>query len=148
MDVTQTPYLKWQIPDENKDPHFDDLVALFHSMDDAVFGLMNTAGNVCIPAAGLSWNPFTLVLSWTGQFEIPLMSIGFSLLMPFGPDGLTKQIQLADGDRVIVTAPRTAGGNITANITKVSASPTIAAGLFTIGYCRGTSFYGNFPQTF
>lgn len=148
MDLTQTPYFKWQIPDENEDPHFDKLVTLFQNIDDAVFGLINTAGNVCIPAAGLAWNPFTFVLSWTGQFEIPLVATGFSLLIPFGPDGVTKQITLADGDRVIATVPRTAGAHVTANLSKVSAPPTLAAGLFTIGYCRGTNFYGNFPQTF
>jgi hypothetical protein len=139
-----TPYFKWTYPEENKDPHFVDLKTFFYLVDDGTMGLLNTAGNVFIPPASVTWDPINLVLSWSGQFEIPLMSIGFSFYIPYGPDGLTPSATLSDGARLIVVVPRTASGNLTGNFQVVTSTQVIQNGLFTAGFCRGTKFYNNF----
>lgn len=147
--MPDTTYLKMTYPEENKDPHYDDLVALYGAIDERIYGLLNTTGNIIVPADGLSWNPGTKTLSWTGEFEIVIVKSGFSLKIPFGPDGINKSVTFLDGERLIVTVPSTSGGEVTANLAKISgAINTINPGLLILGFCRGTSFYANFPQVY
>lgn len=143
-----TNFFKWTYPEENDDPHFDVLQGFFVQQDETVFGLTNTACNIIIPPPTVSWNPGTKVLSWDDDFEIPLMSIGFSLKVKYGPDGVSRTATFSDGDRMIVTVPRTASGSVTANFALVNGAMTIANGIYTVGFCRGSKFYANLPQVF
>lgn len=146
--MSSTNYLNWEFPDENEDPYYEKISEFYTNIDDATFGLINTACNIVIPAPTISWVAGTRTLSWTGDFEIPLMKLGFSLKVQFGPDGINKSVSFLDGERLIVVVPRSSGGNVVANFQKVSGNFAISHGLFTVGFCRGSAFYANFPQVY
>jgi|SRR6185295_2567547 len=146
--MIDTPYFGWPYPEENDDPYFDEIAAFFVSQDDTVFGLMNTMANIIIPPSGVNWNPLSMTLTWNADFEIPLMATGFSLFVKYGPDQANRTAVLGDGGRLIVVVPRTSTGNVTANFSVVHGVVPIQTGLFTVGFCRGTHFYANFPQVF
>lgn len=146
--MPETKFLEWNYPEENEDPHFEKLSAFFASIDDGLFGVMNSAGNVIIPPDTIVWNGLARSLSWTGYFEIPMMSIGFSLRVQFGPDGVNKVANFNDGDRLVITVPRSISGNVDANFQVVSGAVAIEHGLLTVGFCRNNKFYANFPQVY
>jgi len=146
--MLETKYFSWTYPEENDDPHFETLEGFFQQQDDTTFGLMNTACNIIIPPTSVVWNGGTKTLTWNDDFEIPLMQAGFSLKIKYGPDGLTRSATFSDGDRMIVSVPRTSSGEVTANFALVNGSTSINSGLFTVGFCRGSLFYANLPQVF
>lgn len=143
-----TPFLKWPYPEDNDDPYFEVIDGLFKAQDDSVFGLLNTAGNIIIPPSSVLWNSGTSTLTWNNDFEIPIMSVGFSLSVQFGPDNVNRSATLQDGDRMIVTVPRTSTGAVSANFGVVNGAVSLVSGLFTVGFRRGSRFYANFPQIF
>ena len=146
--MSKTRFLEWEFPSENEDPYFEKISELYSKIDDATFGVINTACNLIIPAPSITWVGGTKTLTWTGDFEVPLMRLGFSLKVQYGPDGVNKSVQFLDGERLIIVVPRTSGSNVTANFQKVSGNFAISHGLFTVGFCRGSAFYANFPQVY
>jgi hypothetical protein len=146
--MSSTPYFKWNYPDDTLEPYFDIISAFYTQQDNGVFALMNTAANIIIPPSTINWNPFTLTLSWVGSFQIPLMSSGFILNIPFGPDGVNSSVSFQNGSRLIITVPSTSGGAVTANFGLVHGAVSITDGLYTVGFCSGTKFYANFPQVY
>lgn len=146
--MSDTQFFKWTFPDENEDPHYEKLSNFFQLQENGIFGLLNTVGNIIIPPAGLSWNSGTKTLSWSGYFEIPLLASGFSLQVPYGPDGVNSSVSFLDGERLIVTVPFTSTGVVTANFAKSSGVQILSSNLFIVGFCRGSNFYGNFPQVY
>jgi hypothetical protein len=146
--MLNTTYLGWSYPSDNDDPYFDVIQGFFEQQDDCVFGLMNTACNVIIPADGVTWDRISNTLSWSGSFEIPLMSVGFSLFIPFGPDGQTPKVQVLEGQRLIVTVPRISSGQVTGQFSVATGGLSAQSGLLTVGFCRNSKFYANFPQVY
>lgn len=142
--MPQTPYTGWNYPEENQDPHYDTLQTFFNEQDDTVYGLMNSAANIILPPGSMAWAQLTAggTLSWTGNFEIPLLC-GFSLYIQFAPDGVSKSVTLNDGDRLVVSVPRTASGIVNANFKVVNGAVTFENGLITVGFVRGNKFHHN-----
>jgi hypothetical protein len=146
--MIDTKYLGWSYPSENDDPYFDIIQGFFDQQDDTVFGLMNTAANIIIPPPTVTWASGTHTLTWDDDFEIPIMSAGFSLKVQYGPDGVTRSATFAEGQRMIVVVPRISSGEVTANFSVVGGGLTAESGLFTVGFCRNSKFYANFPQVY
>lgn len=146
--MRETPFFGWTYPDENEDPYDDNITSFYAQQEDTVFGLMNTAANLIIPPSTISWNPFTLTLTWNADFEFPLMSVAFSFFVQYGPDGLNRTATFIDGSRLVCTVPRTASQNLYGNFSVITSTPVLTSGLFTVGFCRGNKFYANFPQVY
>lgn len=144
--MPNTKFWNWTYPEDNEEPYFEKEEGFKTSTDSAVYSILNTASNIIIPPATISWDSMTKVLSWTGQFEIPLMSIGYSLLIPFGPDGLTASVTMNDGDRLYVVVPNTASGNVSTNLKIAVGKVTTEEGVITVGYCKNGNFYANFAN--
>lgn len=144
--MPSTKFLGWTYPDENVDPHFDILESFYKRQDISVYSLLNTANNIIIPPSSVSWNNLTKTLTWSGYFEIPIMSTGFTFKIFNGPDNLTPSITFNDGERMVITIPSSISENTTSYFRKTNGAVTVSDGLITIGFCRGDKFFANFPQ--
>lgn len=142
--MPDTRFWKWTYPEDNEEPYFEKEENFKLSVDSATYSLMNTASNIIIPPTSIMWAGG--ILSWVGQFEIPLMSIGYSVTVPFGPDNINTSVALSDGDRIYAVIPNTASTNIVVQMKKVSGKVPVEEGIITIGYCKNGNFYGNFAQ--
>lgn len=146
--MPDTKYFEWSYPTETEDPYYEKISTFFTRIDDQAFAMMNTAANIIIPPTTLSWNFVTNTLSWDTFFEVPLMSIGFTVKAEFAPDGISKSLVVPDGYRVTLLIPNTAGGNTSVLIGKVTGAVNVEHGLITLGFARGNKFYANLPQVF
>jgi len=141
-DLTNIPY-----PDEDQDPFYDTFVDFVTDVDIKFYGLLQSVGNIIIPAPSINWDGVG-VLTWTGDFIMPILKTNFQLAVRFGPDGQTRSMTLNDGDKVVIVAPVTSSENIVANFLVVPGAVAYQAGLFVFGMRVGTRFYANLPQTF
>lgn len=144
----ESPFLKIPYPNEDDDPWFEGYQETINSVDEFIYGLMATAVNILIPADNIAFNSGTGILSWTGQFQIPIIGSGYFLNIPYGPDQATPQITLNENDRVVVIVPRNSSKNISGYFTKIAGGKIIGQkGLFTLGMRLNNKFYANIPQT-
>lgn len=146
--MPDTKFFKWTYPSETEDPYYEKITTFFSRIDDQAFALLNTAGNIILPPDALSWNGATNTLSWDTYFEVPLMSIGFSIKAEYAFDGVSKSLVVPDGYRVNLVIPNTASSNSSVLISLSTGAVTVQHGLFTLGFCRGNKFYANLPQVF
>lgn len=144
-------FFQWFYPDENTDPWFDGFQEFVNDQEATVYGLMSAAlgGNIITGGGAVSFvfNGTTGVLSWTDDFQIPLLSSGFYLNVKYGPDNVTRQMTLHEGDRVVVTVPSVAANNVNANFYVINGkiNPDFLTGLFTFGIMKGGKFWANTP---
>jgi hypothetical protein len=146
--MPDTKYFEWPYPNETEDPYYEKITDFFTRIDDQAFGMMNTAGNIIIPPTTIGWNALSNTLTWDTFFEVPLMSIGFTVKAEFAPDGISKSLVVPDGYRVTLVIPNTASGNTSVLIGLVNGAVSIQHGLITLGFARGNKFYANLPQVF
>ncbi len=139
-----TRFWSWVFPNENEDPHFQKLSDFYSRIDEHVFALANTCGNVLIPPNALTWDATLKRLSWDTHFEVPLISVGFSFKAEFSQDGL-KSVAVPDGYRVVLTVPNISAGNITGVVSVVPQAFEPGVGSYVVGFCRGNKFYANLP---
>lgn len=144
----KTKHYEWDFPEDGEDPYIDRIEEFYKSIDSTVFSLHNTFGNVIIPPASTAWNGVSKIFSWSDDFEVPVMGIGFSLLIRFGPDNLTRQAQMIDGSRLVAVVPNSLAQNTVVNFQVVNSNLSIQNGLLTVGFCRGNRFYANFPTVY
>lgn len=145
--MPESLFFKTPYPSEDTDPWTDEFANFVQQLDNQIFGLLSTAGNILIPPTSVTFNPSNGRLQWNADFEMPILASNFFLKIQFGPDGVNRFIDLADGDKLIVTVPLNASQNINANFGKITGRVTPVAGLFIAGLRRGNSFYLNLPTT-
>lgn len=139
-----TRFWSWVFPNENEDPHFQKLSDFYSRIDEHVFALANTCGNVLIPPNSLTWDSVQKRLSWDTSFEVPLISVGFSFKAEFAADG-TKSVAVPDGYRVVLTVPNISSNHTTGLVSVVPQAFELGAGTLVVGFCRGNKFYANLP---
>jgi len=151
--MPESTHYKWGFPEEDTDPWFDDHSDFINRVDASTFALQASCANILIPANNIAWQffygPNYGRLTWDDDFQVPILGSGFFLNISFGPDGQNRFMDLFDGDRVIITIPRTSTGNVLAGKFEISKSKLDARdGLFTVGFSKNNKFYANFPQIF
>lgn len=98
-------YMKYSYPDEYANPFWDDFEALVRQVDKASF-MSKLKSNLLIGDGGtVSFNSTSGIISWTGDFVIPMPHFGFKLTVSYGPDGISKQMGLLDGSAIVVDLP-------------------------------------------
>ena len=141
-----TSYNKWPLPDENKDPWFQDFIDLLKEIDANSCALLNTAGNIIIPLGTVSWNASFKEVTWTDDFLIPLQASGYFLRVKFGPDQSTRKIFIDNGERLIIKVPNTSSEEVIGYVDKMSGAgeacdPTI----LTLGFIYDNKLFANLP---
>lgn len=137
--MPNTTFFGWSYPNDNDEPYFESEELFKQAQDITVYSLMNTANNVVIPPASIMWTPN--ILSWSGSFEIPVMSNGYSAYVQFAPDGVSQSVALNDGDRIYVIVPTTLSTSTQLEMKIINGKVPTTNGVVTLGFCRGTSFY-------
>jgi len=143
--MPESIFFKTPYPNEDTDPWTDEFANFVQQLDNQIFGLLSSAGSVLIPPTTITFNPSNGRLEWNDDFEMPILGSSFFLKIKYGPDGVNRWIDLADGDKLIVTVPLTSSENINANFGKISGKVNPFAGLFIAGVRRGASVYLNLP---
>lgn len=110
-----TDLMKIPYPAEDSDPFWDAWVEMMNYIDRAMF-FQKIMANLFIGGGGTrSWNGVSGALTWTSDFVIPVYHWGKRILVRFGPDGLTRALNLADGQFLMVTIPASMNADVVVN---------------------------------
>lgn len=145
--MAETNNYRWPFPDEDTDPHYDPLAEFFQRIDASVYALNAVAAGVLIPADNIAFSSVTNKLTWDGSFQIPIIGSGFYLTITYGPDGVSREVTLDEGDRVVVTVPITSNSAQTGIFTTLNGAITATDGLFTLGIRKNNKFHANLPTS-
>lgn len=146
MNSSAATNIPW--PSESDDPYFSGFSYMVSDIDSKIAALTSAAANVIIPPAAMSWNASSGVFSWTGEFVIPIFLAGYNLHIPYGPDKVTSQLILNDGDKVIVTMPYSSGQDVYANFSVITGKVNWSNGIFVFGMRYGNRFISRISQVF
>lgn len=146
--MPNTRYWSTAYPGDNEDPWFEGFESFAQQIDTNLYGLLATAGSILIPPATITFNSLTSRMEWDADFVMPILGSGFLLNIRYGPDNTNRWIDLADGDKLVVTVPVTSSTNVNANFAKISSIVQPVAGLFIAGMRRGSKLYLNLPTEF
>jgi hypothetical protein len=139
--MPNTRWFGWTYADDNEEPYFEKEENFKVAQDSSLFATYNTALNVVIPPSSVTWSGVRL--QWNADFEIPLIAIGYSAYIQFAPDGVSRYVDLNDGDRLYCVVPNTASTNLFLNFKVASGAVTERDGFMTIGFRRGARFCAN-----
>ena len=110
-----TSYLKIPIPGENSDPFMNQFREYTRKIEEPIF-FNKLFSSLFISAGGTrTWIGVSGILTWTADWEIPMFQYGFKVLVAFGTDGITRTVNLLDGQALVVTIPISIGANRTVN---------------------------------
>lgn len=140
--LTEIPY-----PDEKEDPFFDSFQSMINDMDDKFYGLLSSACNVVV-SPNITWNASGSLLTWDDDFIIPILSTNRKLIVRYGPDLVSRSATVNDGDKLIITVPRSSAQDVIANLQIVSVSIPWQNGLFVLGMRSGNGLYMNISTRF
>ena len=146
--MPNTNFFGFQFPDENEDPHYEKLASFFAQLDQGLFSsvVVGAGSNIIMNQGTVDFNMISLTvgrLTWTEDFEIPIMGSGFYCKGKYGPDGVNRQIDLVAGDRVVMDVPLSSIGDINVNLRKINGKVPAQLGLYTVGFMRGQQFFSN-----
>lgn len=127
----ETTFNRFPLPEFDSDPWFDQFVANAEEVDKALY-MTRLKDSVLVK------KPTTLTftgnqLTWTGQWEILIGSLGRKLSLPFGPDETTPVVNMADGDFLYVELPYAMSANGTSALLVASQVPPLDYTAFVIG---------------
>lgn len=135
-------------PSDNDDPWFEGFQQTIDYVDNQIYGLLVTAGNIIIPPPNIVWNLSLSQLSWDDDFIVNILSSNFSFKIKYGPDGINRSMTLNDGDKVVITVPVSSASDVNGNFKIVSGKLQYATGIYVFGMRVGNKFYANLPTSF
>ena len=148
--MPNTTFFQMAFPEENKDPHYEDLVSFFGEIDSIMYALFALSqpllggGSVTLSSQGAVKR-----LSWTEDFKLPILSGGKTLSIKHGPSG-DRHIDLVDGDRVVFDLFVSSGTDVEVNLYKLSGGLTVSSAqipmIYTVGMLSGGKFYSKFAS--
>lgn len=142
--MNSTKWFQWVYPDDNQEPYFEKEEAFKQVQDASLFAVYNTALNIILPPSLVTWSGVRL--QWNGDFEIPLVDIGYSVLLRYAPDGVNQYVDLNDGDRLYAVIPNTSASNLVMNFKVGSGRIADRDGFVTFGFRRGSRFFANWAS--
>lgn len=93
-------------PDEECDPFFDQFEAMVQGFESAIF-FRKLFDNAVFGGGGTrTWNPGTGLFTWTADFTLMIPHWGLKANVRFGPDGVTRAVNLADGQIAWLRVPQ------------------------------------------
>lgn len=151
--MPDTSRFKMSFPSENEDPHYEGLVNFFEEIDANLYANYSlhqpVSGGGEISLVALNSN--TSRLSWTEDFEFPVLGSGKSIKLRYGPDGVSRHIDLTNGDRVVFDIALSSAGDIVQNLYKlngiISADVAQIPLLYTLGIFKNGQFFSKLNGT-
>lgn len=110
-----TTFMQFPYPDDGQDPFYDAYQTQMQALDEAAF-MSKIQNNLIIGGGGaVALNSSTGVLTWTGDFVVPVFHFGKKITVSFGPDGPIRACGLPDGSALVLEIPFTMADNVVLN---------------------------------
>lgn len=136
-----TQFLKFPIPGEDSDPFYDQFVELMNQVEGWVY-FNAVVRNAFLTGGGtLSWDGINGILQWTSDFEVPIFHWGKRLLLRYGPDNAARNLQLQNGQAMIVEIPYVIGTDTVVNFSVVSQLDQTKSNQWVVGWRKDSSLW-------
>ena len=135
----QTTFLKMTYPSDGENPFWDSYVAQMEQMDQLLF-MQKVQNNLFVGNSNsVLFNSSSNLLTWSGDFFIPIFHFGFKMTV-LGPSS-TKTATILDGYAMIVTIPYTMTGNTTITMQVLSQLTPLNHQQWIMGWRLGNTVY-------
>jgi len=138
-----TQFLKFPIPGEDSDPFYDQFVELMTVVEKWSY-MSALMRNFFLTGGGtLSWDGTNGILQWTDDFIVPVFFWGKRLLLRYGSDNASRNLQLQDGQAIVAEIPFVIGTDSVINIAALSQLDQLKPNQWVMGWRNGSTLWLN-----
>lgn len=95
--MAKTLFNEYSFPDEDQDPYFKTLSSFFGQLDVAIWNNRMRSNLILAGGGSISFNSTTSLLTWSDDFGLKHLYSGFLNEFRFGPDNLTREASILEG---------------------------------------------------